>query len=393
MTTKYKQTDASSKTLQLMCKDVIVAEQNMYTHTENVYRPDLLPFDYRNFEHFRTERLSAACSRMNIDRLYEILRYSPEYKMQDVLYLVSLTDTYWFRVATQAITWNDVSPYTHAFDERIRHFAITDAWNAKLHKSVISPEYTLNGSFKKCWCRHKDQIVLQKYGSDLYRNAGNEPYSELYCSQLAKVLQFKHYTPYTLHRHNNNTIFSECLLFTTEHIGLVDVDTLANEQHKHIQSYTEIFEWLKTLKIPYIEDDFPKMMLLDALTCNVDRHLGNIGVLYGTDNKRLIRLAPIYDNNLALFPFWDEQRETLANYLQRHIHADGTNDTVSRFGDDFVTLGKTFLTSTLRQRLQVLLAGNGFQFKTEGSYNLTKQRLDALSEFVREQACKILTTD
>lgn len=40
---------------------------------------------------------------------------------------------------------------------------------------------------------------------------------------------------------------------------------------------------------------------MDAICRNVDRHSGNFGVLRNPDTGEAIRLAPNYDNNIAMF--------------------------------------------------------------------------------------------
>lgn len=44
-----------------------------------------------------------------------------------------------------------------------------------------------------------------------------------------------------------------------------------------------------------------KLLYVDAICRNVDRHSGNFGILRDPDTGEAIRLAPNYDNNIALF--------------------------------------------------------------------------------------------
>ena len=53
--------------------------------------------------------------------------------------------------------------------------------------STASPEFSTDGTFAKCWTRLDNQIFLMKRGSEGGANAGLEPYSEMYASQLAAV--------------------------------------------------------------------------------------------------------------------------------------------------------------------------------------------------------------
>ncbi|GMB96821.1 hypothetical protein [Helicobacter sp. NHP22-001] len=45
------------------------------------------------------------------------------------------------------------------------------------------------------------------------------------------------------------------------------------------------------------------LMLFDAIIGNVDRHLGNLGMLIDNDTNELIKPAPIFDNGRAFINF------------------------------------------------------------------------------------------
>lgn len=48
-------------------------------------------------------------------------------------------------------------------------------------------------------------------------------------------------------------------------------------------------------------DDYVKLLYVDTICRNVDRHSGTFGVLRDPDTGEAIRLAPNYDNNIAMF--------------------------------------------------------------------------------------------
>lgn len=54
-------------------------------------------------------------------------------------------------------------------------------------------------------------------------------------------------------------------------------------------------------------DDFRRMVVLDALIINDDRHLGNHGVLIDNDTQEIVRMAPVFDHNQALLPYAEEE--------------------------------------------------------------------------------------
>ena len=384
-----------TKTYQLMNKNTVILESEITFTTVSTQKkpvvsgiqttflkPNLMPFGFITIEQWASQRLLST-QRMDVQRLFAILGVHDTFEYIEIFHAVSVNDTFWVRVKGTNDKWECVSPYTNEIDERIRYYAFTQTWDEKLSPGRVTPEYTTGGTFAKCWQRSNDKLYLCKYGSSGCKNTGLEPYSELYACQVAEALGIKHYTKYDLHTHNNR-VYSKCKLFTNEKIGMISVDHLLSTANVKLSSYIDVYKWLLQQNIANLTEDFSAMMVLDSLIMNVDRHLGNISVMFDNDTLHFQRLAPVYDNNLALLPYWSDTDETLEAYMQKH---SVNKDIVSKFGDDFVTLGKTFMTEQLHKRL---LTMRNFEFKPVGRYNLSTSRLKALSALVRKQVNAIL---
>ena len=81
-----------------------------------------------------------------------------------------------------------VSLYTNDFTDVVAKTAFSNGLQG-LKLSSTSPEFTSEGSFAKCWIRYKmGRIQLYKKGSEGFANAGLEPYSEYYASQLSDLI-------------------------------------------------------------------------------------------------------------------------------------------------------------------------------------------------------------
>ena len=65
------------------------------------------------------------------------------------------------------------------------------------------------------------------------------------------------------------------------------------------EDYIETLETLKKL-CPNAISDYVKMLFLDTICANPDRHTFNFGVLRNTDTGEILGLAPNFDNNMAL---------------------------------------------------------------------------------------------
>ena len=106
----------------------------------------------------------------------------------DVTHALGLNDTLWVRNAGDNLSWEQVSLYTNDFTDVVSKTAFTKGLQG-LKLSSTSPEFTSEGSFEKCWIRDKaGQIQLYKKGTEGFVNAGLEPYSEFYASQLSASL-------------------------------------------------------------------------------------------------------------------------------------------------------------------------------------------------------------
>ena len=84
-------------------------------------------------------------------------------------------------------------------------------------------------------------------------------------------------------------------------------------------------------------------MVLDAVILNIDRHLGNFGVLFDTDTMEIQTIAPVFDNNRSLlFDLNDDQLAHAERYIPR---------LTPRLGTDFVIAARALLTDAIRSDL------------------------------------------
>lgn len=64
------------------------------------------------------------------------------------------------------------------------------------------------------------------------------------------------------------------------------------------------------------ENAFRRMLVLDALIVNTDRHKGNYGILFQTDTLQPIKMAPVFDHNQSLLPYaMEDDFRDLDSYL------------------------------------------------------------------------------
>ncbi len=65
------------------------------------------------------------------------------------------------------------------------------------------------------------------------------------------------------------------------------------------EDYIKVVVKLKEL-CPKATPDYIKMIFLDTITANPDRHTGNFGLMRDVKSGKLLGLAPNFNNNMAL---------------------------------------------------------------------------------------------
>lgn len=287
-----------------------------------------------------------------------------------ITHALTLNDSFWAKPITSELKWEEVSLFQNEFDSTIAHIAFEGGLYGEQF-TTTSPEFGTDGAFAKCWIREKDGIYLLKRGSTGARNSGLEPYSEMYTSQIAEKI-CPEFVNYEVVKYRDK-IASKCPLFTSEKEGFAPI-------YKCISSKLNIETLLKFYADIGSEDAFRRMIVLDALTLNTDRHQGNYGVIFNTDTLEILRMAPIFDNNQALLPY--AEKEDFGKNRTEYLASRPP-----RIGDDFNAIAHDMLTPSIVADLKNL---KGFEFKRNVPYSLPEERLASLEEIVDMQIDNIL---
>ncbi len=279
----------------------------------------------------------------------------------------SLTDTFWIRDDDHPKNWDAVSLYRNDFDENIARIAF-EGGLASL--TATTPELSVDGNYAKCWIREMDDLFLLKRGSETY---GREVYAEYYASQIAGVLCSSAVT-YDLISHHNH-LATRCKIFTDEAVGFSQMMHYV----EHPQEVT-VHEALETIETYTDGDDFRRMMVLDALILNVDRHLGNFGFLIDNDRQTVVAMAPVFDHNRSMLFQLNDERFMMQD-MEKLI------DVYPRFAGEFNLNANDMLNSSIKSDLRNL---SGFQFQRHGQYDWSEARLKKYELFLNAQIDRIL---
>lgn len=192
----------------------------------------------------------------------------------DVCKGLSLNDSFWVVPRGFDASFSDYNLYENPFSEVLSIIAYT-GYGSTDQSFHTSPELTTDGMLPKAWRKRNNGIYLYKGGSIGAANTGNEPYSEYYSAQIARVMGINAIS-YDLERWRG-ILASTCKLFTDIDISYVSMARMIENV-----SLRKTLEFASSQGEDFVEQ-LHSMLIFDALIRNEDRHFGNFGVL--RDNR------------------------------------------------------------------------------------------------------------
>ncbi len=171
--------------------------------------------------------------------------------------------------------------------------------------SLMSPDNTSDGWLKKKWMILGGGCYLLKGGSGATRQ---EPYNEVFTSRICERLQIPHVS-YTLYMEGQEP-YSLCRDFITQDTELITAWYVMQTRKKpnHSSVYRHYLDCCQRLGIPGVTEAMDRMLVLDYLIVNEDRHQNNFGVIRRADTLEYAGAAPIYDSGTSL---WFDQPTAL----------------------------------------------------------------------------------
>lgn len=287
-----------------------------------------------------------------------------------ITHAASINDSFWVKEENEDVTWDDISFYRNDFDDTISKLAFEGLGLYGVRMSSTSPELTTDGSFRKCWKKENGEIYLYKRGISGAFNAGLEPYCEALASEIIHKADPTSVQYSVLRLHGE--IATKCKAFTNEDVGFVPLRKLVDRSI----TLDELLDFFNGLGC---RQEFQRMLVLDAIIFNVDRHLGNIGVLVDNRTQKALGIAPNFDFNLSMLPYvTKEEFEHIGTKLLDYGPA---------IGNDFTRVGQKMLTSEIRRELINL---QGFRFSFRGNKDFEPSRVNILETMVNRQIQAIL---
>ena len=224
--------------------------------------------------------------RANSRLLKKALRLAEKDDVSTVIHVngATITDNYWVRPVGSDLTYDDVK-FT---DDYFSNLALKGSYNsfnrAANSRRSKTPELTNVGSFEKCWKLKDGKWWMYKKASH------NEMFSELFIYELGKALGFN----MAVYERGDGCIKS--LDFTAgASVNFEPASAFMGDN----EDYADVVKALEHI-CPKAIPDYVRLIFVDTLCANPDRHTNDFGLLREVKTGKLLGLAPNYDNNMAL---------------------------------------------------------------------------------------------
>lgn len=284
---------------------------------------------------------------------------------------LSLNDCYWVVEDGFDGSFADFNLYEHDFVKVLALIAWTGYGSSRASGFSSSPEFTTSGMLRKGWRRLGGRVLLYKGGTAGAANAGNEPYSEYYASQIAERMGLNH-VAYGLSKWKG-VLCSTCELFCDLDRSYVPIYRFVEQP-----ALRSVSAYLRGLGETYYAP-FADMLVFDALIYNEDRHFGNFGLMVDNRTNRPCAFAPLFDHGISLFNYaMPDDLDDLDAYAKTRS---------SSYGVPFENIVQAFISPRQKEALRRLI---GFRFENRYKYRLPAKRLRAMERHLQARVQQLL---
>ena len=270
----------------------------------NVYQPEHLPLgvaykkgiaDRAALNEWWADR-SIPASRSGVRDALEYLGISNTKSLLVRCFGLSLSDQYWIRPIGSDLLWENVNFFENDFSEDIGDALFGHANKAE-DFDFSSPDNTSDGCLKKRWKIIDGKRCLIKGGSGLEKQ---QTFNEVIATKIMHLLGIPH-VPYRL-IWDGGEPYSVCEDFVDPETELVPAWRIIQTQKKdnNVSVYRHFVNCCEALGAGNMTSALDKMIVLDYIIANEDRHLNNFGLLRNAETLEWLGFAPIYDSGSSL---------------------------------------------------------------------------------------------
>ena len=246
---------------------------------------------------------SIPASRQNFREAAEELGVSSAHKLLTKCFGLSLSDQYWVNPIDSPLEWEKVNFFDNPFSDDVGDALFGKTPQGRL-LDLTSPDNTSDGWLKKKWKITGGKRCLVKGGSTPFQQ---EPFNEVFASVIMSRLNISH-VPYSILWEDNQP-YSICENFITGETELISAYYIHNVLKIKNPDflYEHFLDCCAYLGISCAQESLNKMLVLDYLIVNRDRHLTNFGAVRNAKTLKWVGLAPVFDSGTSL---WNDQLTT-----------------------------------------------------------------------------------
>ena len=286
----------------------------------------------------------------------------------DISHALSLNDTLWIKRSDSNLCWKNINLYDNDFDDITAKTAFETGLNG-LELSDTSPEFTMEGSFPKCWIKKDNSIYLYKAGLSGAANYGLEPNSEFISSYIARQILGEDVIEYDLIKFKDK-LCSTCELFTDKDEGFLSFSRMLKTNNLEAKNIADVIDICS--KWGY-EKPAKNMFLIDSIIMNQDRHLGNFGFIIDNNTGFIKRFAPLFDFNISMLTnAMDTDLDNFKKYEEEYQLGH-------KLGGTFSEVGKYLMTSDFLDMIPQTI-----KFPVHDKYNLDEIRQEKIINILED---------
>ena len=255
-----------------------------------------------------------------------------------------------------------------------------------------SPDAALNGNLPKRWTVEDGRRVLVKAGrpSNRFQEPFNEKIASVLCSRL---LDDRDFVAYSLEDGGFMKWASRCETMTDQFTEFVPAYALLCSSKRPSDLGLHSF-YIGTCAAHGLEvrEDIEKMLTIDYLMANFDRHWNNFGILIDTESREWLRAAPIFDTGEALWCDLDISQRfggyTTPRAGMMRPFARRIDDQLDRYCRDLSWFDPSGLKGFSDQACDILL-GNPFIANEPGRIDKIKEAIDLRAMMLARHAREV----
>jgi hypothetical protein len=228
-------------------------------------------------------------------KIKEIEIYSAT-KLAQKSFGLSLSDHYWICPKDSGLEWGKINFFENTFSDDIGKLLFEEDVKDIETIDLISPNNTSDGFLRKKWAIAEDGTrILIKGGSLPYMQ---EPYNEVIATELCRRLNIPH-VQYTLDKKG----ISICKNILDSDTELVAAYRIISTQKKpnSVSDFQHLLNCAETLGIPNVRADIEKMLVVDYILTNTDRHYNNFCAVRNPETLEWLGMSPIFDTGNSLW--------------------------------------------------------------------------------------------